>query len=169
GIGFLIQSVRSDGYRFYAPHASRLPVLGRGPVAIGDALAEALLCCGVLFLVLQLGRAILARQPGRGVRLTAPALLLTWLLAMPVSLVLHDAPVCACFLLPSYPAQYLVEAIGAVAAGGVVAHLLAGVARATSARRPVATASAGPAVPLKGADRPFEIHYVRLGRVITGA
>jgi hypothetical protein len=168
GIGFLIQSVRSDGYRFYAPHASRLPSLGGGPVVVGDAIAEALLFCGVVFLFMQLVRAILARQPSLGVRLTTPALLLTWLLAMPISLVLHDAPVCACFLLPSYPAQYLVEAIGAVAVGGVVAHLLAGVAFRAGDRVPASATPADRKVLMKATSRPFEMHPSGVGRLITG-
>ncbi|HEV7215829.1 MAG TPA: hypothetical protein VGP33_11970, partial [Chloroflexota bacterium] len=137
GFAFLLQSLQSGGYQFYAQHAAQWPESLQGWLAAGNDLALLFFGAGLVFLVLQ---CVFNLSKSRPRDVAAPLLLLTWLLAMPVALLAHDAPVCACYLLPSYPAQYLVMGLGAVTIGGLLTRLVA-LAAATGHRAAVATVS----------------------------
>lgn len=124
GFPFLLQSVGSDGYQYYLGHAARFGDATAGPYLVGTDFAVALFLCGMLSLLKKVAEGVTSHSGSRYAQFTAAALLLAWVLAMPVALIVHAAPVCACFLLPSYPAQYLVVALGAFAVGACLTRLL---------------------------------------------
>jgi len=167
GISFLIQSVRSDGYQFYATHSARWPSGTMGLVDAGDWLTGFLFACGLAFLVWRLLSAVIGRGPGYQERLTASALLVTWLLAIPTALLIHNAPVCACFLLPSYPAQYLVVALGAVAVGGVLTRLVTIVTVHVPNRRLSGSPTPGPFGPAAATVHPLAVPLAPAGRFLA--
>lgn len=166
GFGFLIQSVQSGGYQFYAQHVSTGPLFLQGPVAAGNALALLLFGAGIAFLCWRILQVVSGLGRGRPRDVAAPLLLLTWLLAMPVALLAHNAPVCACYLLPSYPAQYLVMGLGAIAVGSALTRLMARspVAGRHTAAAPVASGQGD----LGAAQAPFTMPAALAGHWLTG-
>jgi len=111
--------------------------------------------------------AVIGRGPGYQERLTASALLVTWLLAIPTALLIHNAPVCACFLLPSYPAQYLVVALGAVAVGGVLTRLVTIVTVHVPNRRLSGSPTPGPFGPAAATVHPLAVPLAPAGRFLA--
>ena len=117
----LWQSVGGDGYQYYLQHAAQRADVTLGQGGAGSALARLLFLAGLAALLRELRHLLPGRRPADGpARGVGAALVLTWLVALPAALVVHDAPVCACYLLPSYPAQYLVVALGAFGLGQVL-------------------------------------------------
>lgn len=167
GFRFLIQSIYSDGYQFYAGNAAQPPAMVQVPAGAGDRIAEFLFLSGTLFIIWRLAMVTRMRRSGVPTRLNAPALLLTWLFAMPVALVIHNAPVCACFLLPSYPAQYLMVALGAVAIGNLGGHLWAFATQGGGDRQPQRAAASGKSL-ADGPDRLLSGQPDGVSRTLTG-
>ncbi|GEM_PF-1955680 len=129
GLAMLVRSVGSDGYKYYLDHSPPLGVAIEGPLAVATALAQGLFWAGVVLLVWRLGNLFGSRRAEQRAQAVAAALLLTWVMAEPAALTAHSGIVCACFLLPSYPAQYLVEAIGAFGVGQAMWTLVSSIVR----------------------------------------
>lgn len=159
---FLLQSVGADGYQYYLGHAALRVDATSGVLGWSSRLAVALFLAGVLALAAQ---AVLAvRRPERFPRLVGALLLLAWVFALPAALVFHDAPVCACYLLPSYPAQYLVVAVGAFTAAGVATALLQRLVPAGAGIRP--DAGNAPALAV-ATSAPRRTSFDRAGRALA--